>query len=105
MLAGYAVLRNPCDRPLAITGVSSGDFVMSMIHETVVENGVSKMRHAASSPLPVRGELRFAPGGRHLMLMHPKRALKEGDKVRLTLKLADGRRISADFPVRKTAPD
>jgi len=105
MLAGYAVLRNPCDRPLAITGVSSGDFVMGMVHETVLQNGISRMRHAASSPLPVRGELRFAPGGRHLMLMHPRRTLKEGDKVRLTLKLADGSRIGADFAVRRTAPD
>jgi len=102
-LAGYAIVRNPCTAPLVITDASSGDFVMGMIHETVVLDGVSQMRHVDSLPLPARGELRFAPGGRHLMLMHPKRQLKVGDKVKVSLKLADGRRISANFLVSKDA--
>ena len=105
MLAGYASLRNPCARAVAITGVSSADFAMSMIHETLVENGVSKMRHIDSLPLKARGEISFAPGGRHLMLMNPKRNLKVGDSVKLTLSLADGRKISGDFPIRKDPPN
>ena len=104
MLAGYAIVRNPCPRAFAITAVSSGDFAMSMIHETLVENGVSKMRHADSLSLPAHSELRFAPSGRHLMLMNPKHALREGDQLKLTLQLADGRRISADFIIRKDPP-
>lgn len=103
-LAGYATVRNPCARAFAITGVSSGDFAMSMIHETLVDNGISKMRHADSVSLPAHGEVRFAPGGRHLMLMNPKRKLKDGDKLKFTLTLADGRRISADFSILKDPP-
>ncbi len=104
-LAGYAVVRNPCAAPVVVADASSGDFVMGMIHETLVENGVSRMRHAGSLPLPARGELRFEPGGRHLMLMHPKRQLKLGDKVAVSLKLADGRRVRGDFVVSKDAPE
>ncbi len=103
-LAGYATVRNPCPAPTAIAKASSGDFVMAMIHETVVVDGVSQMRHVASLPLPARGELRFEPGGRHLMLMHPKRQFKVGDKVKVSLALADGRQVSADFIVAKDAP-
>lgn len=103
-LAGYAIVRNPCSAPMVITDASSAQFVMGMIHETLIENGVSRMRHVASLSLPAKGELVFAPGGRHLMLMHPKRQLNVGDRVTVNLKLADGRLINADFVVAKDAP-
>ena len=103
-LAGYAIVRNPCTAPMVITDASSSVFVMGMIHETLVENGVSRMRHVASLSLPAKGELVFAPGGRHLMLMHPRRQLKVGDRVTVNLKLADGRLVKADFVVAKDAP-
>ncbi|MFA6986699.1 MAG: copper chaperone PCu(A)C [Arenimonas sp.] len=103
-LAAYAIVRNPCTRAVAITEVSSGDFAMAMIHETQVQDGVSKMRHVDSLPLPAHGEVRLAPGGTHLMLMSPKRKLKAGDTVQLSLTLADGRLISGDFPIRSDPP-
>lgn len=103
-LAGYAVLRNACPKPFSVTDVSSPDFAMGMIHETVVEGGVSRMRHARSMVVPARGSLAFVPGGKHMMLMHPRRALKEGDRVPVTVKLAGGRKITATFVVRREAP-
>lgn len=103
-LAGYAVLRNPCGRPFAIRDVSSPVFAMGMIHETIVDKGVSRMRHAKSLPLPARGMLKFEPGGKHMMLMHPRRVLKEGDRVRLVLKLANGQKLDIDAVVRREAP-
>ena len=103
-LAGYAVLRNPCAKPFVVTDVGSPDFAMGMIHETLVEKGVSRMRHAKSLSLPVRGVLKFEPGGKHMMLMHPRRVLKEGDRVRLVLKLADGQKLNIDATVRREAP-
>jgi len=102
-LAAYAVVRNHCAQAFVITEVSSDDFAMSMIHETRVENGVGKMRHVASLPLPANGVVRFAPGGKHLMLMKPTRQLKADDNVKISFKLDDGRSISADFPILKEA--
>lgn len=103
-LAGYAVLRNPCAKPFVVIDVGSPDFAMGMIHETIVDKGVSRMRHAKSLSLPVRGVLKFEPGGKHMMLMHPRRVLKEGDRVRLVLKLADGQKLNIDAIVRREAP-
>lgn len=77
---------------------------MGMIHETVPSNGMSTMRDAPLLSLPANGQLLFAPGGRHVMLMNPDHALRVGDKVRVTLVLSGGRRVAADFPVRKDAP-
>ena len=103
-LAGYAVLRNPCERPFVVTDVSSSDFAMGMIHQTIVDKGISRMRHAKSLPLPAGSVLKFEPGGKHMMLMHPRRVLKEGDRVRLVLRLADGRKLDIDAIVSREAP-
>lgn len=103
-LAAYATVRNSCSRAFAITGVDATGFAMSMIHETVIRNGISTMRDAPSLSLPAHGQLIFAPGGRHLMLMNPDHAVRIGDKLRVELLLSDGRGIAADFPVRKDAP-
>ena len=104
MLAGYAELRNPCNVPFEVIGVKGRDFVMAMVHETKVENGVSTMRMAKFSPVPAHGVLRFEPGGRHIMLMHPRRALPAGTVVRVELLMADGKRIPVDLTVRRDPP-
>lgn len=103
-LAGYLVLRNPCDAPVEVVDVESLDFGMPMIHRTVEEGGVSRMRPAGRLVLAPGESLRFEPGGLHLMLMRPLRPLSEGDVARVRLVLADGRRLFAEFPVRRPAP-
>jgi copper(I)-binding protein len=103
-LAGYLVLRNGCEAAVTVTGVESLDFARPMIHRSVDEGGVSRMRAAGALVVPAGGELRFEPGGLHLMLMQPKRPLAEGDVARIRLVLADGRRVFAEFPVRRVAP-
>ena len=104
MLAGYAQLRNDCKAAFVLTGAKSPDFVMVQVHESRIENGTSRMLHARRTPLPAGASFDLAPGRHHLMLMHPKRALPEGTVVKLELLLADGRKIPADFTVRKEAP-
>ncbi len=103
-LAGYLRLRNPCAAAIEVTGVESRDFAMPMIHRSDVVDGVSRMRAAGKLVVPPGGELRFAPGGLHLMLMKPLRPLAEGDRAGVRLVLADGRRLFASFPVRRDAP-
>lgn len=103
-LAGYLALRNPCKAPVKIVDVESRDFGMPMIHRTVIENGVSKMRDPGVLEIKPGASLKFEAGGLHLMLMQPLRALKEGDKAGVRLVLADGRRVYSEFPVRKEAP-
>lgn len=103
-LAGYLVLRNPCGEAVVVTGVESRDFQMPMIHRSDVVDGVTRMRHVGELTLAPGQSLVFEPGGLHLMLMKPRRALAEGDQASVRLVLADGRRVFSVFPVRREAP-
>jgi copper(I)-binding protein len=103
-LAGYLVLRNPCAAAVEVVDVESRDFGMPMIHRTELVDGVSRMRPAGRMVVAAGASLRFEPGGLHLMLMKPLRPLAEGDSARLRLVLADGRRLYAEVPVRRSAP-
>ncbi|HOZ05494.1 MAG TPA: copper chaperone PCu(A)C [Arenimonas sp.] len=103
-LAGYLILKNPCKTSFRVVDVESRDFGMPMIHRTVVENGISKMRDPGVLEVKPGTSLKFEAGGLHIMLMQPLRALKEGDKAGVRLVLADGRRVFSEFPVLKEAP-
>ena len=104
MLAGFARIENPCATPVTIVGVRSPSFADVSLHETRVVDGVSRMRPAGKLVVPPGGALRFEPGGLHLMLMKPLRPLAEGDQASVRLVLADGRRLFAVFPVRRSSP-
>ena len=62
-LAGYLELRNGCGAPVAVVDVESLDFGMPMIHRTVEEGGVSRMRPAGRLEVKPGQSLRFEPGG------------------------------------------
>lgn len=103
-LAGYLVLKNRCAAAVEVVGVESLDFAAPMIHRTESKGGMNRMRPATDMKVAAGGELRFEPGGLHLMLMRPAKVFKDGDQVRLRLVLADGRRMFAEVPVRREAP-
>jgi len=103
-LAGYALLRNDCDRPFVLTGAKSPDFMMAQLHESKMMDGTMQMRHAKRTVIAARASLQLAPGEYHLMLMHPRRAMPEGKLVRVDFLLEDGRSFPADFKVLKEPP-
>lgn len=103
-MAGFLVLKNTCKTSIKIVDVESKDFGMPMIHRSVLENGVSKMRDSGILEIKSGASLKFEAGGLHLMLMQPLRALKEGDKAGVRLVLADGSRVYSEFPIRREAP-
>ena len=104
MLAGYAAIRNDCAVPMTITGAEGTDFGSVSIHATIDDGGVSRMRAAGPLVLAPGTTLRLAPGGSHLMLMDPARPLPEGASTSISFVLADGRRVTAPFVVRRDAP-
>ena len=105
MLAGYATLRNDGDAVLAIVSADSPDFGSVSVHESVAENGVEKMRLLPRLEIAPGASVALAPGGRHLMLMQPRRELKQGDVARIHLASETGGDATAEFPLRADPPD
>ncbi len=104
VLAAYLTVRNNTDRPVTITAATSPAFGSAMMHDTIEENGMSRMVHIDRLEIPPHGEIRFAPGGRHIMLFDPEKRFKAGDKVPLVLHMDNGICNFFDATVRKTQP-
>lgn len=98
VLAGYAELENAGRHALEVDGVEVAGFGHAMIHQTVVKDGVSRMRHATVA-LPPGGKASLEPGGLHIMLMQPARPLRAGDRLEGAL-LCGPARTAVTFTVK-----
>ena len=85
MSAGYLTLKNNTGTAIVVTQVRSPQFARVEIHETTIEDGISKMRALDSLTVPANGSARLERGGKHLMLMQA-RDLKDS----VTLQLMSG---------------
>jgi copper(I)-binding protein len=103
-MAGYAVLRNVGDAPAVVKGASSDAFASASLHETVESDGVARMRAVDALTVTPGASVALAPGGKHLMLMHPGHALVAGAKVTIRFELESAPAVQAEFTVREDAP-
>lgn len=85
MSAGYLSLSNNSDATIRITRVTSAQFESVQLHETTIENGVSRMRAIAALEIPAGETLTLQRGGKHLMLMRPTMSSET-----VSLKFLDG---------------
>jgi len=83
--AGYFSLTNNTDGVIAISSVVSPEFESVEIHESLLENGVAKMRHVPELSIPANSTLTLERGGKHLMLMRPT-----GTSSQVTLNFLSG---------------
>ena len=97
---GYFTLRNSGGQYRMLTGASSPACGSVMLHESEHDGGTERMVMVPKLKLPAHGALTFAPGGYHLMCMHPGPAMRAGAKVPMTLTFADGGSLSAPFVVK-----
>lgn len=97
---GYFTLRNDTDRKIELTGASSTSCGMMMLHQSEDVGGVDKMLPVKSVTVPAHGTLSFTPGSYHLMCMNPQSTVTVGGRVPVVLKFADGKTMSAEFPVK-----
>lgn len=92
---GFLVVSNSGDQPVTLTGVSSPDYGMVMLHQTTEENGMSKMSMIHEVAIPAGGHLELRPGSYHIMLEQPKDGLKVGDHVQVDFALGNGEGFAA----------
>ena len=100
--AFYATIRNTGKTDITLDGVSSDFAADHALHESVMEGGLMKMRpiEGGRIALPAGGEITFAPGGQHVMIMGIERPLEVGDTVSITLHFSGGCLETVDVPVK-----
>ncbi|MEO7431573.1 MAG: copper chaperone PCu(A)C [Dokdonella sp.] len=99
MSAGYATLANTGDEPISVLTVQSNAYRMTSLHETVTSGDVSKMRELHRLKIAAGETIQMKPGGKHLMLMQPRRDIAVGEKVEMMFLLLDGTRVETYFDV------
>ncbi len=104
MLAGYGTLHNIGDAPVVVTGVESADFGSASLHKSQNNNGVEHMQPLGDLQIAPGARVAFAPGGNHIMLMQPKKELRNDDSVPIHIVTKGGDSIVGIFVVRDDAP-
>lgn len=98
--AGYFRLDNNTNAAIEPVGAASPGCGELMLHQSRNVNGTETMSPVKNVRIPAHGSLEFTPGGYHLMCMSPTATLSPGKSVPVTLKFADGKSLTVDFPVR-----
>ncbi len=101
VLAAYFTLENPRSKADKLVAVRGADFDKIEIHATEIRAGVARMIALDALPVPPRAVVKLAPGGYHLMLHRPRRALTAGMHIQLELRFGSGARVNLVAPVRR----
>ncbi len=101
VLAAYFTLENQGSKADRLVAVLSPDFAKTEIHATEIRAGVARMIALDALSVPPHAIVRLAPGGQHLMLHHPRRALAAGASIKLELRFDSGARLTVVAPVRR----
>lgn len=97
--AVYLTIVNDGQRSRRLVAARSGNTASITIHETLRENGMTRMARRDSLPIEAGSTLRLIPGGIHLMMLNLHAPLVEGDQFDLILKFDHGEEVSVPVNV------
>jgi copper(I)-binding protein len=99
--AAYFTIENPIDQADVLIGASSEVAAATEIHTTVTNNGVIEMKPQPRVEVPAHGQVKFEPGGLHIMFVNLARDLKPGDTFPLTLRFQQRGEIQIQVTVKE----
>lgn len=99
--AGYFTIKNGGDTAQELVAAECDSYEKAELHISRVTDGVATMDHVAQVAIPAHGDVKFAPGSLHVMLVGAKAPLAEGAKVELRLVFADGSKVPVSAVVKK----
>jgi periplasmic copper chaperone A len=100
---GYLTLVNSGDRPSSLVAASCPDYAEVSLHRSSNIAGSAHMMPVHDITVAAHSTLEFAALGYHLMLTHPSKPLKPGDRVPVTLSFAGGSSLTVLFELRPPA--
>jgi copper(I)-binding protein len=100
-LAAFMIIENRSAKPRTLIGATCSAFKKVEIHRSFHRDGMMRMEQQPELIIAANDQKILAPGGYHLMLMHPKQTLKDGDQVDLILQFANGEKLTITTPVKR----
>lgn len=99
MSAGYLSLQNHGQTQLILERVTSsiGDVE---IHQTIVKDGISRMKSVPNLTIEPGATISFEPGDLHLMLTNLMSPLKPGDIIPIEFHFKNAEPITAQFEIK-----
>jgi copper(I)-binding protein len=91
--AAYFTLSNHTKNGLELIKATITGLGRVEIHEHIHHNGMMKMQQINKVGVPAHGQVKFQPGGYHLMAFEPEDTLKPGEQRKLTLHFANGKQV------------
>ena len=103
--AGFFKMTNGSRKSETLVSVASPYADRVEMHQTSMAGGVMSMQRLdAGVVLPPGQTVTFEPGGKHLMVLGLKSALRAGGTLPLTFTLASGKHITLKASVRSSPP-
>lgn len=108
-----AVARNPAATYFTLHGgpvdvtllsVESNVAIRAEMHESMKSGAMTQMKPISGVALPAHGDVKFRPGGKHVMLFDMNPGIKRGSKVPLLFTFTNGQRVRA-FAIAIAAGD
>lgn len=97
--AAYGNFNHQGTAAIEIVAIRSDSFSEVSLHETRIQQGVSRMESHSSWILQPGDDLQLRPGGLHLMLMQPTREIRVGSEIALILEDKAGKTFEFVLPV------
>jgi len=98
--AVYFVIRNPGEADILLS--ADGKIADAVeLHLSTMQDGAMSMQQQENVEIPAHGQVQFAPGGLHIMLIGLKQDLKAGDSFPLTLNFAEAGSRDVTVAVRE----
>ncbi len=101
VMVAYMTINNNGDEAIVINKAESEVYSKIEFHETIQENGMARMIKYETLKIPPHGHMQLKRGGVHFMLFNPKRPLKAGDTVNITLHTQNNTTRTVSVPVKK----
>ena len=102
--AAYFTIQNKSDKDVTVVEVSTAIAESSAMHDVEIKNSMVRMVHLPQLIVPAGGNVVFAPGGKHLMLINLTKKLQDNQEVSVIFKLDSGEKIIAKMQVMRQAP-
>lgn len=102
--AAYFVVHNQGKTEDRLLGAKTPLATKTEIHTMLHLGEVMKMEKLDSVGIPAGGEVKFAPGGTHLMLFGLQKPLVAGERFPLTLEFEKAGKVDVEVVIEATEP-